>query len=314
MKQLIRGLFIVLVASNALGQSQPWLQYAAKFVCGTSPPDADIPPLIAKGRYYTQINVHNPSRYQTVAFRKKFAIALAFEKGGPISPFFPAALKADEALQVDCGDILDKLHINPFNGYAEGYAVIETPLPLDVVSVYTAGSGAGHDVSSIHTERVEPRRLEVCGPLDFNITTGKADWRIVGSGAPANVYGLFQNGPAYVIGAAPTSDQNKVVPMSWELQLLFCACSGGQPRLELKSVWLDDQLEFTLNGHAIGTLPLNPSSAAISAINSNATPWFQGGQNELRVKLTNIWPPGAGFALAGSITGADAACPNAPLP
>src|SRR3954447_23479006 len=314
MKHVIRGLFIVLIASNALGQTQPWLQYAAKFVCGSSPANADVPPLIARGRYYTQINVHNPSRYQTVAFRKKFAIALAFEKAGPISPFFQAALKADEALQVDCGDILDKLHIDPFTGYAEGYAVIETPLPLDVVSVYTAGSGVAHDVSSIHTERVEPRRLEVCGPLDLPVTTGIADWRIVGSGAPAKVYGLFQNGPASVIGAAPTSDQNKVVPTSWELKLLFCVCSGGQPRLDLQTAWLDDQLDFTLNGHSIGTLPLNPNAGQISTINSNATPWFQAGQNELRVKLTNIWPPGAGFALIGSIKGADAACPNAPLP
>jgi hypothetical protein len=52
----------------------------------------------------------------------------------------------------------------------------------------------------------------------------------------------------------------------------------------------------------------------LNPINNAATPWFQPGQNILRVKLTNIWAPGAGFALVGSINGADAACPNQPLP
>jgi hypothetical protein len=299
---------------------QPWLQYEAKFVCGTSPQNANNPPLIAKGRYYTQINVHNPSRYQTVAFRKKFAIALAFEKAGVVSPFFQAKLQADQALQVDCGDILTHLNMNMLTGYAEGYAIIETPMELDVVSLYTAGWGAANDVSSIHTERVQPRRMEACAPLTVDLTTGVAPWQVVAESQvsgplprAANAYGLWQ-APASVIGGAATPNNNTVVPRTWDFQICFCLCSGAQPKLNLSNAWVDDQLDFELNGHAIGTLPLNPTAAQMNAISGSAGQWFQPGQNCLRVRLTNIWPAGAGFALIGSITGADAACPIAPLP
>jgi len=126
------------------------------------------------------------------------------------------------------------------------------------------------------------------------------------------VYGLWQAGPAHVIGGAPTPNNNTVVPRTWDLQICFCLCSGAQPKLNLTSAWIDDQLDFTLNGHAIGTLPLNPTIAQINTVNLNATQWFQSGQNCLRVRLTNIWPVGAGFVLTGAITGADAACPSAP--
>jgi hypothetical protein len=130
----------------------------------------------------------------------------------------------------------------------------------------------------------------------------------------ADIYGLFNSGPAHIIGGSLSPSNNTVVPSTWDFQIGFCLCSGAQPRLNLTGAWVDDQLDFTLNGHSIGTLPLNPTSAQIAAINNNATQWFQPGQNFLRVRLTNIFPAGAGFVLIGSISGADAACPNQPLP
>src|SRR5215212_5297591 len=186
MKYIV-GCIILLYGTFAAAQNtapasivpQPWFQYAAKFVCGTSPQNANNPPLIAKGRYYTDINVHNPSRYQTVGFRKKFAIALPFERAGLVSQFFPADLPPDKALQIDCGDIFKHLSMNPLTSFVDGYAIIESPMELDVVSVYTAGWGVSNDVSSIHIEGVHPRRLEVCAPLNLDLTTGVAPWEVV---------------------------------------------------------------------------------------------------------------------------------------
>src|SRR5438876_459326 len=106
-------------------------------------------------------------------------------------------------------------------------------MQLDVVSLYTAGWGAASDVSSIHTERVPPRRMEVCSPLNFDLTTGVAAWQVVAESQvsgplprPSNVYGLWQAGPAHVIGGAPTPNNNTVVPRTWDLQICFCLCSG----------------------------------------------------------------------------------------
>jgi hypothetical protein len=125
-----------------------WHQYSVKFVCGR--PNA---PVVAPGRYFTAINVHNPN--QGVArFRKKIAVALPGERPGPISPFFDATLKADQAFEIDCPDILRHARTNaPF---LKGFVVIESRLELDVVAVYTAG---GAQVETLHTERVPSRRM-----------------------------------------------------------------------------------------------------------------------------------------------------------
>lgn len=127
----------------------PRLQYAAKFVCGRS--DGEV---VAPGTYYTAINVHNPSD-EDVQFRKKVAIALPGEEPGPVSEFFEARLGPDQAFEIDCPDILRHAPIDA--EFLKGFVVIESDVELDVVTVYTA---AGHEqsVSTMHTERVAPRR------------------------------------------------------------------------------------------------------------------------------------------------------------
>lgn len=125
-------------------------EYAIKFVCGK--PEA---PVVAPGEYFTAINVHNPS-YRPVAFRKKIAVALPGEKAGPISPFFEAGLKPDEAFEIDCPDILRHAGRQQ-QVFLKGFVVIETPSELDVVAVYTAGHP---QVETLEIKRVEPRPVQ----------------------------------------------------------------------------------------------------------------------------------------------------------
>src|SRR5205807_6571310 len=70
----ITAFFISLVALTTLAQEQPGAvipnyayQYAAKIVCGKPQPSHQYPyQIAAKGSYFTEVNVHNPSRTQGV--------------------------------------------------------------------------------------------------------------------------------------------------------------------------------------------------------------------------------------------------------
>jgi hypothetical protein len=126
-------------------------QYAVKVVLGRSEGE-----VVAPGEYWTAINVHNPT-YTTVQFRKKVAIGLPSEQPGPVSQFFEAKLGPDEALEIDRRDIFRHVGSDQF---LKGFVVIESPMELDVVAVYTAAGREG-SVETLHIERVTPRRLEV---------------------------------------------------------------------------------------------------------------------------------------------------------
>jgi hypothetical protein len=124
------------------------VQYAAKVVCGKSAGD-----VAARGVYFTAINVHNPNR-TTVRLRWKVAVARPGAKAGPVSTFFEARLGPDEALEIDCPDIMKRARAR---GFLKGF-VIESGLELDIVAVYTAGTERGQ-VATLHTERLPTRRL-----------------------------------------------------------------------------------------------------------------------------------------------------------
>jgi hypothetical protein len=128
-------------------QQPPRYQYAVKFVCGS--PEF---PVVAPGRYFTAINVHNPGD-QPARLQKKVAVALPGEKAGPVSRFFQAQLRPDEALEIDCPDILRHAQLQEF---LKGFVVIESQTLLDVVAVYTAGHTP---VETLDIERVPPRRV-----------------------------------------------------------------------------------------------------------------------------------------------------------
>ncbi len=125
------------------------VQYAAKFVCGKSGGA-----VVAPGVYWTAVNVHNPT-YKTIAFRAKIAVAPPGLKPGHVSKFFEAKLGPDQALEIDCPDILERSEAKA--DFLKGFVVIESDVELDVVAVYTASGSTGQ--IALHTERVPPRRV-----------------------------------------------------------------------------------------------------------------------------------------------------------
>lgn len=136
---------------TAHAQTRPTLvTYAAKFVCGRADEK-----LVSPGRYFTNVNVHNPSPFNKAVYIKRFAIALPDERPGKISGFFVGSLGPDEAMTIDCDNIYKHTQVPP-GTYFEGFALIYALVELDVVSVYTAGHA---EVETFHTERVPPRRL-----------------------------------------------------------------------------------------------------------------------------------------------------------
>ena len=149
---------VALGAASAGAQTPQVRQYAAKFVCGKALDQETALFLAAPGLYFTVINVHNPALTTPVRFRKKFTVGLPDEKAGKISEFIPASLRADETMQIDCGNIYKHMGVAP-GTFLEGFVVLQiqpTRQELDVVSVYTAAPPGG-GVSTLHTERVAGR-------------------------------------------------------------------------------------------------------------------------------------------------------------
>jgi hypothetical protein len=135
------------------------LQYAAKFLCGEIEHEEhhgrDRFGQVASGRYYTAVNVHNPTD-RPAAVRFKFASALADGKPGPVSRFAEIRLGPDQAISIDCVAVQELLHASM--AFLEGFTVIESDVELDVVAAYTATSHKR--VETLHTERIPARILQ----------------------------------------------------------------------------------------------------------------------------------------------------------
>ena len=142
------------------GPAMP-LEYAVKFVCGTNTAPGQATSLVAFGKYYTAVNIHNPNRENVVTYK----IAIAGQgKPGPMTPFQPAMeLRYDQAFDVDCRLIRARIEQSgiPLQPaiFVTGFLVVQARAELDVVAVYTAAPVATNQVASIHTERVPVRRL-----------------------------------------------------------------------------------------------------------------------------------------------------------
>ena len=129
----------------------PYLNYSAKFTCGTETTGAGDD--VVDGNYATSINIHNPQAGVLVPFVKK--IVVAHREGTDfVDPILlQAALQPDQADFVDCIFISSVLPTTL--PYIEGFVVLEVPpLPtapqpvLDVVAKYTAEPAPGVGVST----------------------------------------------------------------------------------------------------------------------------------------------------------------------
>jgi hypothetical protein len=103
-------------------------QYAVKAVCGSLPVTAAAPGPVAPGFYFTAINIHNPSKCNTVTFRWKVTQALPL-KAGIVSPFSALSLGPDQALEIDNPQILS---LFPNTQFVKGFVVVQTPEELDI--------------------------------------------------------------------------------------------------------------------------------------------------------------------------------------
>lgn len=130
-------------------------QYAVKFVCGKTSGGA-----VARGRYFTAINVHNPTE-RPIEFRKKFAIAGDEKEQPRPSEFVPAKLDSDRVMEIDCRDIFEHTANISNASFRKGFVIIQSEVELDVVAVYTAEGlyWWGGGVKTIHLERVPPKSL-----------------------------------------------------------------------------------------------------------------------------------------------------------
>ena len=127
-------------------------QYAAKIICGANKTDG----MIAHGIYETLVNVHNPNK-EGQAFQHKVALADA-ATDGKIFTFIPVKIKADGAQFYGCKEF-HKFTGTPPNQFIDGFFVIESPQPLDVIAVYTTNDLNGAVVPAIDVERVFERKL-----------------------------------------------------------------------------------------------------------------------------------------------------------
>ncbi len=141
---LALGLLVVSVVVW-IGWTAPWQSaraqaqkvtfiYSAKYVCAPDfgPPD----PALVPGIYKTAINVRN-FLAQEVKFTKKVVVSRGQdEPRGPISERETVTLKPDEAIDIDCPDMA-KLLKEQKAGSPKGFVVIESPVELEVVAVYT---------------------------------------------------------------------------------------------------------------------------------------------------------------------------------
>jgi hypothetical protein len=150
-KLLAVGAFgaVVLGANEAASQNV----YVAKFVCGRAATVANVPPPVATGFYFTAVNVHTIDENK---FEKIFSVALPGEKAGKVSRPFGTPMKPNEALEIDCPDILRHLDMPPAS-FAKDFVTIRSERELDVVAVYTAAAAPTGNVITMEVERVPKR-------------------------------------------------------------------------------------------------------------------------------------------------------------
>jgi hypothetical protein len=140
-------------------------QYAAKFICGIAP--IEKLQLVARGTYFTSINIHNPL-VGAVSFRKRIVV---IDPGDTsvIRRFADSQLPGEGALNFSCRDIAERLSVvfsgtintTPRPSFFEGFVVIESRTELDVVALYTTGTTGliSQRVTTMNLERVPVRLL-----------------------------------------------------------------------------------------------------------------------------------------------------------
>jgi hypothetical protein len=145
-------------------------EYAAKLICGLQRDPKRMQ--LVRGFYGTAVNIHNPGD-KPVTFRKKLALTFPpdEEKPGKIIPIARHTLEPDEALEVDCEDVLREVFDGRFpTPYIKGFVVVQSSDRLDLTAVYTTAGLDKEDnvtsVTSIDVDRIKGRKKGAKKPPD----------------------------------------------------------------------------------------------------------------------------------------------------
>jgi hypothetical protein len=131
-------------------------EYASKVVCGLQKDPRNMQ--LVRGFYGTAVNIHNPGREPAV-FEKKLALTYPprEEAPGKVIPIARHKLGYDEALEVDCDDIVNEVFEGRLpDSFIKGFVVVQSTQELDVTAVYTAaGLDKESEVTSVTSIDVE---------------------------------------------------------------------------------------------------------------------------------------------------------------
>lgn len=302
-------------------------QYAVKLVCGVvSPsPAGGAPTPVAPGRYWTAINIHNPDKCHEAHLRWKVVVAAPLGQT-PAVPVYqrPSVLGPDLALEIDCRRVMQTFP-PPVPTFVKGYVVIESDIELDVVAIYSGTQGGNTQLSSFHTERVQPRCVPVCEDLVLPLHTGVAAWQTV---APTP----GQHGPVALVSPIPwttpppfgsswvsqfSTDGGPGAPTNRRYELCFDLCFGFTPPAPF-------QIQLLTDGYPSQVYLNGPPQIGVVGMSGWTTPTiinvppnrFRAGRNCFWVDVPNQDPSPnpTGFALAGILRVIRGKCPCSPLP
>lgn len=133
-------------------------QYAVKVVQGVVTPETK-PITIGQGVYFTKVNVHNPWNKPVKFWVKLVLSGPDGVQGPPPSAFHQFKLEPDFATEFS-QEAFQQIFKDPLPRCFEGFLVIFTRYPLDVVSVYT-GSVDPKQLATMYMERVQPREMTI---------------------------------------------------------------------------------------------------------------------------------------------------------
>ena len=111
-----------------------------------------------------------------MTLRKKVALVFppGLEMPGQISAFIVESLSPDQAREVSCAEITNQFQFTPpvpFQGFFQGFLVIETTRSVDVTATYSAGPATGGavaapaapstslTVATVDVERIHERKI-----------------------------------------------------------------------------------------------------------------------------------------------------------
>jgi hypothetical protein len=155
MKQLIAltgimALVLALGSSGALAADpERTFHYTAKFLCGMAGATDPVVP----GLYSTAVSIQKSDGHGALV---KFRVALTFPApsvaSGAVTTRQQVYLKQNEALEIDCEDILPLCGVD----FCKGFILLKSNVRLNVLAVYAAENG-NTGGESVHRERIPGR-------------------------------------------------------------------------------------------------------------------------------------------------------------